>query len=107
MFADLLDRVVDRTVQGGDALLRACGRASREPERAGFLVASGAHLGATALGAVRLRTATKPLLMPLLVGSVLRSQRSYARAWPPPPRAMFCCSPVTPGPCRVGRRPSR
>lgn len=64
---------IERTRQGAQALIAAVGRSSREPERAGYLVAAGTNVLASAGGARRLRSITKPLLMPLLAGRVLRS----------------------------------
>lgn len=64
---------LERTRQGAQALLGAVGRATREPERAGYLVAADANVLASAFGVRRVRRITKPLLMPLLAGRVLRS----------------------------------
>ncbi len=51
----------------------AVGRAAREPERAAYLVVADTNTLASFLGWSSLKKATKPALMPLLAGSILRS----------------------------------
>lgn len=84
MVAGIIGGFVERTVGGANAFLTAGARARREPERAGFLLVSEVHLWSKAFGWRRVSRATKPLLMPLLVGSALRSERSCAE------RAIAC-----------------
>lgn len=64
---------IERTRQGIQALVTAVGRATREPERAAYLVSADAHTLASLLGWSRLKKVTKPTLMPLLAGRVWRS----------------------------------
>lgn len=52
---------------------KALARATREPERLGYLLAAGLSSGAPLAGAVRLKKLSKPTLLPLLAGGVLRS----------------------------------
>lgn len=64
---------INRTRQGVQALVAAVARAAREPERAAYLVAADTNTLASLLGWSRLKAATKPALMPLLTGGVVRS----------------------------------
>lgn len=61
-----------RTIEGAGALVAAVGRATREPERAGYVGASLVNVVSSALGAEKPRKASKTLLMPLLAASVVR-----------------------------------
>ncbi|GFK17674.1 MAG: lysoplasmalogenase [Corynebacterium glutamicum] len=66
----------DRTRQGTQALTLAVAKASSEPERAVYLVAASSNVLGSLSGQRRLKNLTKPLLMPLLMGRVLRSEQS-------------------------------
>ena len=61
-----------RPIEGAGALVAAVGRATREPERAGYVGASLVNVVSSALGAEKPRKASKTLLMPLLAASVVR-----------------------------------
>lgn len=70
----MLDGFVERTQQGVGALVAAVARAAHEPERAAYLVAADTNIVASLLGLTTLKKFSKPALMPLLSGRVLRSQ---------------------------------
>ncbi|MFD5868554.1 lysoplasmalogenase [Corynebacterium sp. NPDC060344] len=68
----LKQTAVRRTAEGAGALVAAVGRATREPERAGYVGAALVNVVSSALGAEKPRKASKTLLMPLLAASVVR-----------------------------------
>ncbi len=61
-----------RTSEGAGALIAAVTRATREPERAGYIGAAAVNVVSSALGAEKPRKVSKTLLMPLLAASVVR-----------------------------------
>lgn len=61
-----------RTFEGAGALISAVSRSTREPERAAYVGAATVNVVSSALGAEKVRTASKTLLMPLLAASVVR-----------------------------------
>ncbi|WP_231598823.1 lysoplasmalogenase [Corynebacterium occultum] len=67
-----------RTEEGIQALRHSLLRATREPERAGYLLAADLNTWTPLLGQERLKRLAKPMLMPLLSGRVLRSPASAA-----------------------------
>lgn len=64
-----------RTIEGAGALVAAVSRGAREPERAGYVAASAVNVVSSALGAEKIRKASKTLLMPLLAVSVVRRRK--------------------------------
>ena len=69
-----------RTIEGAGALVAAVGRATREPERAGYVGVSLVNVVSSALGAEKPRKASKTLLMPLLAASVVRRRHEIKPA---------------------------
>ena len=67
---------VRKTGQGARALGIAVARATSEPERAGYLLAAGINVTASFAGSSKAKSLSKPVLMPLLSGRVLRSRTS-------------------------------
>ena len=61
-----------RTFEGAGALISAVSRSTREPERAAYVGAATVNVVSSALGAEKVRKASKTLLMPLLAASVVR-----------------------------------
>lgn len=64
---------MERSTQGAQALFAAAAKAIHEPERAAYLVAAGSNITASFFGWKSWKKITKPALMPLLAGRVLRS----------------------------------
>lgn len=69
----MLNGLVTKTRQGASALVKAVSKSGSEPERAAFVAAAGAHVCASLMGVSKVKTLSKPALMPLLAGRVLRS----------------------------------
>lgn len=69
----MISAFVKKTAQGTSALAVAVAKSTREPERAAYVIAAGLNIAASFSGNASLKRATKPLLMPLLTGRVLRS----------------------------------
>lgn len=65
---------MERTKQGAQALVTAASQAIHEPERAAYLVAADTNTTVSLFGWKQLKKITKPALMPLLAGRVLRSE---------------------------------
>ena len=63
---------LSRTFEGAGALISAVSRSTREPERAAYVGAATVNVVSSALGAEKVRKASKTLLMPLLAASVVR-----------------------------------
>lgn len=63
---------IRRTIEGAGALVAAVSRATREPERAGYVGAATVNVVSSAVGAEKTRKVSKTLLMPLLAASVVR-----------------------------------
>lgn len=61
-----------RTFEGAGAMISAVSRSTREPERAAYVGAATVNVVSSALGAEKVRKASKTLLMPLLAASVVR-----------------------------------
>ena len=61
-----------RTFEGAGALISSVSRSTREPERAAYVGAATVNVVSSALGAEKVRKASKTLLMPLLAASVVR-----------------------------------
>lgn len=70
----MLPGFMERSTQGAQALVAAAAKAIHEPERAAYLVAAGTNITASLFGWKQLKKITKPALMPLLAGRVLRSK---------------------------------
>ena len=68
----LKQAAVRRTIEGAGALVAAVYRGTREPERAGYVGAATVNVVSSALGAEKIRKASKTVLMPLLAASVIR-----------------------------------
>ncbi|WP_245670333.1 lysoplasmalogenase [Corynebacterium crudilactis] len=65
-----------KTRQGATALVKAVAKSASEPERAAFVAAASINIGASLLGVARAKKLSKPVLMPLLAGRVLRSSHT-------------------------------
>ncbi len=68
-----VQELIRRTRQGGDALLESVLAARNEPERIGYLAAGELSMWARIFGWQRLHGVLKPTLLPLLAGTVARS----------------------------------
>lgn len=71
--AELIRSGILKTQQGTTSLRSAVSKVAAEPERAAFLGASALNVGASFLGARRIKQVTKPMLLPLLAGRIVRS----------------------------------
>lgn len=71
-----LDKFLTRTTGGIEAFLASLKVAAEEPERAGFFIAHDVAFVARLCGWQRVLTVTEPLILPMLAGSVLRSERT-------------------------------
>ena len=69
----MLNGFVAKTRQGASALVKAVSKAVSEPERAAFVAAAGANVCASLIGVSKVKSLSKPALMPLLAGRVFRS----------------------------------
>lgn len=68
----------DRTRKGAQAMTASLKAAGTEPERAGYLLASGLAAGMRFLGHEKLASSLRWALPPLLAGTVLRSRLAVA-----------------------------
>lgn len=64
-----------KTQQGAQALGSAVAKAAHEPERAAYLVTAASNVAASFAGYRGVKDLSKPLLLPLLSGRVLRSKQ--------------------------------
>lgn len=71
--ARILATVFNYSAEGAASLLAAVGQATREPERAGYLIAAELAVWSSLFKWNMLKMASKPVLMPLLAGRILRS----------------------------------
>lgn len=71
-FKKLGDAAIRRTLEGAGALASAADKGLRHPERAAYVAATAVNVGASLLGAEKVRKTSKVLLMPLLAASVVR-----------------------------------
>lgn len=69
-----LDDIVDRTTEGVEAALASL--TSTEPERIAFMAAHDATYFARVFGWQRVLSVAEPLVLPMLAGSALRSERT-------------------------------
>lgn len=71
-----LDEILNRTNGGVEALLASVKVARTEPERVGFFVAHDVAFLARLFGWRKALAIAEPLVLPMLAGSVLRSERT-------------------------------
>lgn len=71
--AGILDKFINRSAEGAEALLAAMKRGLTEPDRAGYLVAAGTTIWASMFQWRKVRRVAKLALIPTLAGRVLRS----------------------------------
>lgn len=69
-----LDEIIDRTTEGVEAALASL--SPTEPERLGFLIAHDVTYFARLFGWKRALTVAEPLMLPMLAGTALRSERT-------------------------------
>lgn len=74
-----LDEFLDRTSGGIEAFVASLQVATREPERIGFFVAHDVAFAARLFGWRKALTVAEPLILPMLTGTVLRSERADAK----------------------------
>ncbi|MGP6175518.1 lysoplasmalogenase [Corynebacterium sp. A21] len=72
--AGIYAAVLKRSTEGAVALSESLRRATREPERAGYLAFAELNSWSSLFRWKKLKAATKPALLPLLAGRILRSE---------------------------------